>query len=101
MAEQEPYEEGEIAEVERDLDRLETPDETATEQIDADEDEIREVERETDAFVVVLEDHTADEDGLAVPPGAVTGQDADTDGALDVAQVYAPEDEIQSLEEEL
>jgi hypothetical protein len=104
VAEQEPYEENEITEVERDLEHLETPEVPATEQIDADEDEIREVEQETEDGA-----DASDGESASVEDWLRNTKEAPSDGSHDVfvhfpsrlSQIHAPEDEIESLEREL
>jgi hypothetical protein len=113
VAEQEPYEENEITEVERDLEHLETPEVPATEQIDADEDEIREVEQETEDGVDV-----GDGDSTSVQDWFNNAEESGVDRADDVfvhfsgiqsegfrsielSQLHAPEDEIENVDREL
>jgi hypothetical protein len=113
VAEQEPYEEDEITEVERDLEQLETPEVPATEQVEADEHEIREVEQETEDRA-----DASDGDSTSVLDWFRDAKDAPVDGSRDVfvhfsgiehggfrsielSQLHAPEDEIEDVERDL
>ena len=106
MAEQEPYEEEEIAEVERDLERLEDAPSTETEQIDADEEEIREVEREADGEAHVREVESEGDTSAGSRIRAVRVAGGSVGGIVvgdhaEIFQSLAGEDEIQGVEEDL